>query len=197
MTPAPPGFVPIVEGPGDESAAPILLRRILFERLGRFDLEVKRPKKAKGRGALIKRLENFLVYARDTPGCAAILVLLDADKDCPRELGTELARRARVLAVDVPTAVVCSTPEYENWFLASDESFEGDVEEFSGAKDWLTRKMSPGLIYKETQDQAAFSHTIDIETAFQASRSFRRLCTALEDLVDCVDHDRMNVTPTE
>ena len=196
MTPSAPGIVPIVEGPGDESAAPILLRRILFERLGRFDFEVKRPKKAKDKGALVKRLENFLVYARNTPGCAAILVLLDADKDCPRELGSELARRARAIAVGVPTAIVCSNPVYENWFLASDGSFEGDVEEFRGAKDWLTRKKPPGLIYKETQDQAAFSNAIDIEPTFQASRSFRRLCTALEGLVACVDKDRVSVTPT-
>ena len=80
-------------------------------------------------------MENFLAYARNTPGCTAILVLLDADKDCPRELGIELARRACAAAIGLPVAVVCAKREYENWFLATDEGFTGDVEEFGGAKD--------------------------------------------------------------
>ena len=75
MTFAVPVIVPIVEGPGDEAATPVLLRRILYERLGRYDLDIVRPKKAKDKGALIKRLENFLLYARKTPGCAGILAL--------------------------------------------------------------------------------------------------------------------------
>ena len=189
------GIVPIVEGPGDEAAAPVLLRRVLYERLCRYDFEVKRPKKARGRGGLVKKLGDFLAYARMTPGCAAILVLLDADEDCPRELGTELARRALAAAVGVPIAVVCAKPEYESWFLASDEDFTCDVEGFSGAKGWLTRKMPPGLAYKETKNQAAFSKCIDIEATVQASRSFRRLCSAVEELVDCIDADRTSVTP--
>ena len=190
-------IVPIVEGPGDEVAAPVLLRRVLGERLGRYDLEVKRPKKAKGRGRLVKRLESFLEYARRTPRCAAILVLLDADKDCPKELGARLACRALTTGVGIPIAVVCAKPEYENWFLASDEGFPGDVEGFRGAKEWLSHKMPSGLAYKETKDQAALSSAIDIEAAFQGSRSFRRLCSALEELVACIDTNKMSVTPAQ
>ena len=189
------GIVPIVEGPGDEAAAPVLMRRVLHERLCRYDFEVKRPKKAKGKGNLIKRLEDFLGHARITAGCAAILVLLDTERDCPRELGVQLARRASVAGVGIPIAVVCAKREYENWFLASDKAFTGDAEEYSGAKTWLTNRMARGLAYKETKDQPALSDTMDIEAAFQASRSFRRLCKAVEELVDCVDNHKTVVTP--
>ena len=194
MTTAAPGIVPIVEGPGDRDAAPILLRRVLYEQMG-VSIDVKLPKKATDRGALIKRLEKFLAHARNTPGCKAILVLLDSDKDCPKKLGAELARRARAAAIGLPIAVVCAKREYENWFLAGDKDFTGEVEEFGGAKVWLTNRMPPGLAYKETTDQPSLSATMDIEAAFQASRSFRRLCSAMEELVDGIDSGTVSVTP--
>ena len=162
MTVEMPGIVPIVEGPGDKDAAPILLRRLLHERMCRYDIGVLQPKMAKGRPRLIQYMESFLGYARITPGCDAILVLLDADKKCPREFGVELAHRAGGAGVGIPIAVVCANPEYENWFLASDDAFAGDVEEYGGAKEWLSRnKMPQGLAYKETQDQVKFSAAID------------------------------------
>ena len=195
MTFVAPGIVPIVEGPGDQDAAPVLLRRVLHERMGVHDLQVMRPKKAKDKGNLIKRLEDFLGYARIAPGCAAILVLLDTERDCPRELGNQLARRASAAGVGIPIAVVCATREYENWFLAADSDFTGEVEEFGGAKDWLSRNMPTGLKYRETKHQASLSATMDIEAAFEASRSFRRLCSAVEELVDCIDTGTVNVTP--
>ena len=195
MTFAAPAIVPIVEGPGDEAATPVLLRRVLHERLGRYEFEVKRPKNAQNKDGLIKGLGKFLVYAKRTPECAAILVLLDTEDDCPRELGAQLAQRARDAGLSIPIAVVCAKREYENWFLASDEEFTGDVEEFGGAKDWLSRSMQPGIIYRETRHQASLSAAMDIEAAFQASRSFRRLCSALEQLVDCIDSGTVRVTP--
>ena len=194
MTTAAPGIVPIVEGPGDQGAAPVLLRRVLYEQMG-VSIDVKSPKKANDKGALIKRLENFLAYARSTPGCAAILVLLDSDDDCPKELGADLARRARASGVGIPVAVVCAKRKYENWFLAADEDFTGDAEEYGGAKKWLTDRMPAGLIYKETKDQPALTATMDIEATFQASRSFRRLYSALEELVDCIELGTVSVTP--
>ena len=195
MTYAAPVIVPIVEGPGDKAAAPLLLRRVLHERLGRFDFEVKQPQQAKNKGNLIKRLEDYLVYASGTPGCAAILVLLDADRDCPRELGAQLAFRARDSGSGIPIAVVCAKREYENWFLASDEAFTGEIEEFGGAENWLTRGMPTGRAYRETRDQAPYTQAIDIEAALDVSRSFRRLCSAIRELVDCIDSGTVSVTP--
>ena len=188
-------IVPIVEGRGDEEAAPVLIRRVLYERMSEFGIGVARPKKANGKGNLISRFEDFLSYAQMTEGCAAILVLLDSDGQCPRELGTRLAQRARAIAVGVPVAVVCAKREYENWFLASFEDFQGDAEGFRDAKEWLKRKTRSGLAYKATSNQASFSATMDIDAAFEASRSFRRLCNAVNELVQFVDTGVIRATP--
>ena len=141
-------IMPIVEGEGEVSAVPILLRRILHEQGDHYGVDVLKPINARGKDGLIKRLEDNVGYAIEDDRCAAILVLLDADRDCPVELGTELARRASSMNLHVPTAVVCAKREYENWFLASDETFEGDAENYGGAKRWLTDRKPPGLIYK-------------------------------------------------
>lgn len=188
--------MPIVEGPGDVAAVPELLRRVLSERLDRHDIGVLKPKMGKGKGGLIKRFENLIGYAELTEGCAGILVLLDADDDCPMELGIELASRARATAVEIPTVVVSAKREYESWFLASDENFQGDAEEYSGAKRWLNRRVAAGLTYKETKDQVRFSATMDMDAAFEASRSFRRLCNAVDELVQFVDTGVVKTTPT-
>ena len=195
MTPSAPGIVPIVEGRGDVKALPILLRRVLHERMGKYDVVIKKPKLAKEDLVCPRDSKNSWAMRRKTRGCAGILVLLDSDKDCPRELAAELALRARDSGVGIPIAVVCAKPEYENWFLASDEAFMGDVEEFGGAKDWLTRRMTQGLAYKPTKDQPSLSTAMDIEAAFHASRSFRRLCNAVKQLVDCIDSGTVSVTP--
>ena len=188
-------IVPIVEGQGEMEAAPVLLRRILYERSDHYDVNVLPPKNANGKGRLVRRFEDFLRYAASEDGCVAILVLLDADEDCPVELGTELASRASSINLHVPTVVVCAKREYESWFLASDEDFQGDPEEYNSAKRWLNRRFASGLTYKETKDQVRFSATMDIDAAFEASRSFRRLCDAVDELVWFVDTGEVRITP--
>jgi hypothetical protein len=200
-------IVPIVEGPGDVEALPILLRRLLHERFQRYDVEIVRPKKTGGSGKLIKELERFLAYAATTPDCGSILVLIDADEKCPRELADSLASRSKALGLDKPTAVVCAKCEYETWFLASLEtirgraaiaaavSFTGDVESFRGVKGWLSDQMPSDRNYKETTDQASLTGFIDMDLAQANSRSFRRLCHAVEELLDAMDSGVPVVTP--
>lgn len=188
-------IVPIVEGRGEMEAAPVLLRRILYERRDHYDVNVLPPKNANGKGRLVRRFEDFLRYAASEDHCAGILVLLDSDEDCPVELGTELASRASSINLYVPTVVVCAKREYENWFLASDQEFQDDPEQYSGAKQWLNRRVADGLTYKQTKDQVQFSATMDIEAAHEASRSFRRLCNAVDELVQFVDTGEIKATP--
>jgi hypothetical protein len=199
--------VPIVEGPGDVEALPVLLRRLLYERYQRYSVEVARPKKAGGSGGLVRRLEAFLQYAAKTPECGAILVLLDADDKCPKELADSLASRAKTLGLDKPTAIVCAKCEYETWFLASLDtirgraaisataSFTGDIESLRGVKEWLSIQMPPDRTYKETVDQPSLSHVIDLHLAHANSRSFRRLCHAVEELLAAMDSGLAVVTP--
>ena len=110
---------PIVEGQGDEAAVPLLLRRLRDEAQA-WELEFGRPHR-KRRTQLVKRdsLQSAVRVAALRADCAGILVLFDADDDCPAELAPTLEQWAREAAGAIPCAVVMANREYEAWFLAS------------------------------------------------------------------------------
>jgi len=95
-------IVPIVEGQGDVAALPILLRRLLWEQNNRYDVQIAKPKKTGGSGGLMRDLEGFLRLAASTPDCGSILVLIDADDKCPKELAKKLASRSKALGLHKP-----------------------------------------------------------------------------------------------
>jgi hypothetical protein len=200
-------IVPIVEGQGDVAALPILLRRLLHERYQRYEVEIAKPKNAHGSGKLIKELERFLRLAAITPDCGAILVLIDPDDKCPKELAESLASQSKALGLGKPTEIVFAKCEYETWFLASLDtirgraaisetaSFTGEIESLRGVKEWLGKQMPPDRTYKETADQPTLTPFIDLSLAHANSRSFRRLCHAVEQLLAAMDSGLPVVTP--
>ena len=207
----PPRIISIVEGPGDKAAVPVLLRRVLWERLGRYDVLVSKAIAAKGKPNLTRKLTQFLRYAI-LEGCEAILIVLDADRDCPRDLAFNLAQEAFQLNLDVPVAIACANHEYETWFicsltdtngqgirdrlgLADSVTAPGLVEEVSGAKAWLDSHMPRDRAYKETFDQEHLTYHIDLSRAHDRSRSFRRLCHAVDELVEALDNRFAMATP--
>ena len=208
-----PNIVAIVEGDGEVAALPGLLRRVLQDMHHRYDINIGGKNtgivNAHGRSKLLKRLEQFLGYCRmKKPDCAGILVLLDADDDCPVTLARQLAERCRLYDPGQPVTIVLAKREYEAWFLASLDtikgnsgipetaSLTGNVEDIANPKQQLTAFMPPGQAYKETSHQAPFSQYIDLDQAHANSRSFRRLCHAVEELVDAIDSQLLTITPT-
>ncbi len=204
-------IVSIVEGDGELDALPELLRRILWERLCRFDIAARKPKVANGKPDLVKRFERFLEYAR-LERCDAILVLVDADEECPFQKAPNLAARAAALNLDVPVAIVYAKSEYETWFICSLSEYTGapirerlgipesvnapqNVENIRAAKGWLEQHMPYDRGYKETEDQAPLTHHIALDITHNMSRSFRRLCHAVDELVYAIDHGSQIVTP--
>ena len=192
-------IIPVVEGAGDVSAFPSLLGRILWERYERTDVIVAQGNmvvRANGRQNLENKLEKFLGHALNKPNCDAILVLLDTDGECPVELAQRLLQRCEQMGLMRPLEIVCAHWSYESWFLASLDTIRGqrgisdtavlsqDAENIQNPKQWLTDQMPPGQAYKETTHQAALTQHMDIDMAHSNSRSFRRLCHALELLLD-------------
>lgn len=189
-------------------AVPLLLRMILQHHQW-FDWSVAPPKKARGLSALKRKLGSFIRYAEKERDCSGILILLDLDDGCPKHEARDLAEQARQLRSSSPIAVAFAHREYEAWFLASlatiagsyglppDLVYNGDVEGRRGVKEWLTRQMPRGQSYKETIHQAKFTSRIDLDHARRRSRSFRRLCHAVEQLVQAADIHRARgyVTP--
>jgi len=201
-------IVPIVEGDGDAQAVPKLIAKILAH-IGRYDLIPGDPKIAGGKSELTKigGLEIYLDYAESVSNACATLVIIDADDDCPKTLAKQLANRVRTKGTRNPVAIVVANREYEAWFLASldtikgqrniapDCVFLGDIEARRDAKGWISDQMPRGKNYRETVDQIALTQKIDIELAYQKSRSFKRLVDAVSWLIDPTNADAAVVSP--
>jgi hypothetical protein len=177
-------IVPLVEGHGDVEAVPVLLRRVAQER-GIFDLEVATPIRVP-RSRLIKpgELEKGVELASRKGGPdGAILVVLDADDDCPAALGPSLLQRAQAARPDRTVSVVLAKREFESWFLAGAESLRGqrglasdlatppEPESIRGAKEWLRQRMPGTHGYRETVDQAPLAQALDLQSARRKSDS--------------------------
>lgn len=122
-----------------------------------------------------------------------VLIVIDADDDCPAELGPALLGRARTARSDVEIAVIAKR-EYESWLIAAAPSLAGarglpselespdDPEGIRGAREWLRRRMGSGRTYSETTDLAALTARVDLEAA-QVAPSFRRCVREVTRLV--------------
>ena len=186
----------IVEGQGEVLGVPKLIYRIAHQ-LAIWDLRVPTPYRIP-RGSLvaaggIERAVDAQARRVDTTG--GVLVLLDADDDCPAELGPSLLERARVARPDKLVSVVLPKREFEGWFLASAPSLggqcglpeglvgPGDPEEIRDAKGWLTRQRTDGLSYKPTVDQVTLGSAFDMGQARKAAPSFDKFCREIVNLL--------------
>ncbi len=185
---------PIVEGQGDEAALPVLLRRLRDE-AEVWEIQISRPHR-KRRTQLVKKdsLQDAVRVAVLREDCSGVLILLDADDDCPAELAPTLEQWARLAAGGKPCALVMANREYEAWFLASVEALRGRAgilpeavshphpEEPRDAKGELERRMRPGASYSAAVDQPALTVHFDLERAYRRCRSFRKLVSAFGSL---------------
>jgi Domain of unknown function (DUF4276) len=178
---------PIVEGHGEVDAVPELLRRLVAQ-AGYPDIQILRAIRSH-RADLVRQvsLDRVIQVAR-TRNPDAILILLDGDDDpCPGTLAQQLNAWAKVSAAPIQCEVVVAHREYEAWFLGAMESLRGkrgvsddaesDVmpETPRDAKGRLSSKMVAGRFYVETSDQVALTSLFEMQSAYRASRSFRKM----------------------
>ncbi|MFZ3287836.1 MAG: DUF4276 family protein [Telluria sp.] len=184
-------IVSIVEGHGEVAALPVLLRRIGQWLSPGVPINVLCPIRVR-RDQFLNRDEIFSkqmqLAALKCGESGWILILLDADDDCPAELAPRILERAVTIVPRCKVSVVLATREYEAWFIASAASLSGrrgfsmsqapaaNADTIRGAKEWLSRQI-PGGRYSEVTDQPAFSATMDLQLASDHSRSFRKLCS--------------------
>lgn len=172
----------IVEGEGDALALPLLIRRVAAELHPPVHVDVFVGKRAP-RSALVHAggIEAAVEQtARAGNAWTGLLILLDADDDCPAELGPALLRRACSARSDRAIGLVLANREYEAWFLAAMASLSGrhglppdcqsptDPEGIRGAKEWLSARLPRGRRYRETVDQPAFTAIFDLRQARSA-----------------------------
>ena len=191
---------PIVEGHGEVAAVPILLRRFAHEVFETYEFKVLTPHRLpKDRINTASHLENAVTLARrkldQCEGRHAILIVRDADDDCPGQDAPALLTRAERVASPIPVSVVFAKREYESWFLAAIHSLQGqrgianeaaapiDPESIRGAKEHLEQFcMIAGATYSPTVDQPALTQRFSFEETRQGCPSFDKLWRDLEHL---------------
>lgn len=184
----------IVEGHGEVLALPILLRRIAQRQSPNASFDVQPPIRV-SRSKFLKLDEEFrrhLNLAASKCGVdGLVLVLLDADDDCPAQLAPAVLRKAKGVLPHREVSVVLANREFEAWYIGAAASLDGfrglevsasdrsvDPESPRDAKGWLRQRMK-SRHYGETTDQPAFAARVDLQMAVDRCRSFRKLCDDL------------------
>jgi hypothetical protein len=200
-------IVPIVEGQTEAACVERLLQRIWTEVLAApFRLQVLAPSRGKRdslihpeRPDLAEKIEEAhaklaVRLHRDPSGRGLLLLLLDAEGDCPKDLVPRLLAIARQVRRDADISCVLAKRMLENWVVAGASTLAGvnglpdtlpardQFEERSGAA-WLEaqlRSRNQARKYKKTADAEAFVRVMALQECRDNSPSFDKLCRELE-----------------
>lgn len=175
----------IVEGHGEVAALPVLFRRLVADWSIAGPVEFPTPIRVKRDRFLnqAKEFDRFVELAASKAGPGGrVMILLDADDDCPAMLGPRLLEKARAVHRDIPFGVVLANREFEAWFIAAGASLSPkpelavlpDAEKVRGAKEWVETNLLR-CSYAETLHQPSFSARMDLQAAL-AAPSFAKLC---------------------
>jgi hypothetical protein len=189
--------VPVVEGHGEQqSAIRTLLVRLWTELLDGEYINVLQPiriprSKLVQPSELLRAVDLALLkldfHPSDDP--SFVLVLFDADDDCPARLASALRQTLQEERSHVDVAVVIANIEFETWFVAAAESLRSHFSNFtgSGVHDPEAARQGKGLVekwmsgrYGETVDQPRLTAAMDLALCRRNSPSFDKLCRELE-----------------
>lgn len=200
-------IVPVVEGQTEQGCVERLLQRVWHELLGQPErLQVVEPFRGH-RDELVH--PNGLVLTdtvsralvklrsrakRDAQARPLVLILLDAEGDCPKALAPRLLEVARkALPAEVPVSCVLAKRMLENWIVAGASSLAGvnglpdllpardQVEDRRGAA-WLEtqlRSVNKGRKYRKTDDAEVFIRAMALQECRANSPSFDKFCREL------------------
>lgn len=172
-------IAPIVEGYGDVSALPVLLRRI------EPTLQVKRPVRfPRSRLLLDEHLNRAAkIAASNITGSGAVLLVIDSDEDCAARLRLDLESRLSAILPQHVCRVVLAVREFESWIVGGDSEY--GVQDSDSAGDLKGRIRRRYGVYGETADQARLVARSDLQLLEQRSRSFRRLMKVVREFEGC------------
>ncbi len=212
-------ILPIVEGHTEVDCVERLLHRIWNEIIQSPErLQVLRPSRG-SRLALTNESHPQLVtkvneayknlnkrVTRDQHGRGALLILLDAENDCPAILGPSLLNRAQKNRSDANIiSCVIANRMLENWIVAGASTLagmnglpevidrdafhdcfgeiDGNAIENCNGVNWIEqqiRLVDTARSYKKTSDAKVFFQAIDLAECRQNSPSFDKLCRELK-----------------
>jgi Domain of unknown function (DUF4276) len=187
----------IVEGYGEVLAVPELVRRVGRGLTPPVFPVVSQPIRVP-RSRLVRGPDEFGRAVRlgtlKQGGRGGVLVVLDADDDCPVDLAKTILSWGRDIAPSTAVSVVVANREFESWFLAGIESLRGrrgihpdavvpsDCENIRDAKGRLNALMV-GETYSPVTHQPSFAATLDLSVAARRNRSLRKLIAEVKRLL--------------
>jgi hypothetical protein len=175
---------------------PVLLRRMTALFYPGTYIDIPKPIRVgrdKSVNDLYESKRQLTLAANKAADRGCVLVLLDADDDCPARLGPKLQERLQQVLPGCPGRVILAQHEYESWFIAAADSLAGfrglpedlvapdDPERKRDAKGWIGQRMGN---YDSRIDQPALTSRFDIVRAESRSRSFRKFCSDFRSLLD-------------
>jgi hypothetical protein len=181
---------PLVEGHGEVTAVPVLLRR-LQQVAEQYGFQINRPFRRKRSELTTETSVRQSVGLALVPDCGGILIVFDSDDDAACMIGPNVQRWAQTEAGEIPCQVVAVTREYEAWFIAAVESLRGirgvspgarshpAPESVRDAKGALGACMIPGASYLPAVDQATLTAHVNLAEVYRRCRSFRKMVKAL------------------
>jgi len=203
-------IAPIVEGHAEDKTVERLLHRVWNELLrcpARLQvLPALRPKQGQLlqlNGVVLadnvrKAFLKLQAKVKKAPNAVGLVLLLfDAEKNCPAALGPRLLATATSAQSNARIACVLAKKMFENWLVAGSATLHGlnglpnplpavvNVEDLGG-KAWFEqqlRSVDPRRAYSETVDSPAYVAAMDVAAARLNSPSFDKLCRELEKLI--------------
>lgn len=131
---------------------------------------------------------------RDQQGRGLLLVLLDAEKDCPAQLAPKLLHEAKAARGDIDITCVLAKQMFENWIVAGASTLAGvnglpetlptrPTPEVGSGANWLEKQIrnkDRTKTYKKTVDATKFVSEMDLSECRDTAPSFDKLCRELE-----------------
>lgn len=176
----------VVEGPGDAKSLPILLRKWLEHHQDYRDI-LGKPIPCHGRdnATVANGIEGFVATAASRPGCVAVLVVLDAERDPLMQLENDLQERAK-LVCRVPVVVKLADHHWEDWLYASAETLQiPDFTYEEGKRKSVSQALKPTKYVKPTW-QPRLTARMDVEIAARRNLSLRSMLEDFDALLELI-----------
>jgi hypothetical protein len=139
-----------------------------------------------------EHLDRYIRIAAAQKECGLILLFMDSDDNCARELAETVRPWMVEAARRIPSELIVIPREYEGWFISAMESLRGvrsirpdaissgEPERVRDAKGVITDWMEGSTAYHESADQAALTQKVDLQAVRQKCGAFRRLIGKIE-----------------
>lgn len=188
-------FAVIVEGKGDVASVPALISKT-GSAFG-LHLVPSLPPIRAGEVRKLQRtgeLERHLELAASREDVQDVILLVDLDDDCAKQVYEDFNKRAEPLRARTGKRIeICfCVREYEAWFLSDivgiserlpefgidPSGLKVDPETVRAAKETL-RKLCKEKNYKQMRDQLVFTKKINVMNLYKSNRSFKKLVKAI------------------